>query len=1083
MEGVKNVGMRKIIIFLVLFSSNIFSQNNLEEINEKNALENFDFNLIKSYRIKNDFVKQEKLLKKFLLKYEKEKINSPELLYKIYFELVNNNLSQKDNYDNILNVQEIIKYGENAFELLKSKNLKIDERLKLIFLGLEIAYTQLGDNIKAEKYEKLQEIYFPQKLGYDKYDDLRQLIKKEDYSNFKIKFYEYESELISNNDFNKLAEIYSLALYLFEINEIFYKEDLQHKFDFINLNKNKLSLKQLINFECTLVEFYFISNQKYDEGLKICNNNLNVDDINIKLFFHRYKSKFESNLGYLQATKTAYKTLEIAVDAFGENDPRLLSYYIDILALDFYSNDFNTTKIASKALKIINDNKLDETDVAAKVWFYLGQEAKNKSNDVDWLNYTLKCKMILEKNGDDSSFVLYNHCLLNLSTIYLKLNEFELVSMYLENVKKYLDEISFGDDEIESGYYWLLGDFNFFQNNYQEAKKKYEKSLVNGVNKIQIEFKLIICDYLIKNDNNKTIALLEKFDKENNTNLGLDYIYLLKYNNGEFEASKKLLTDLLDKIINENNQYFHLLSDYEKERLYKRFSINFEFLNTYLLDVKPDFIEKYVDYRFYSKSLLFTNSFKTDSNNEMIELYNELKRNISIINKNLESKIEDLKSTNNLKFRNREIEKQLSLNNKPLAQFKYYNLVSQLKSKEAYVEIIRINKQSRKAIIAPFIEKVFSDSISYGAIIIKKNLNPKFILIDGTNQLEKQFVANFKSKIQNKQEDIESYQLLFEKIDNELKDVSKIYLVTDGIYNSINIESIYNPNRKQYLIDYLKIQQVQNVRAITDDKKEFTVGSTTKAVLFGNPDFDLLISDTKSDDYGLDRGIDNTIVDEIKSSVKIGRLNGTQKEIQNINAIMKDSKSNVELFYKTTATEDNLKKIESPNILHIATHGYFLSDNDTSRTKKSIANLFNENYKDDSYLKSGLLFAGAQNSLNGMHSQGINNGILTAEEVKTLNLKDTELVVLSACETGLGDNLVGQGVIGLQRAFMIAGAKSVIMSLWSVSDEKTQELMTLFYTNWFKKSMSKDEALYQAKIEMKKLYPEPYYWAGFVLFE
>jgi CHAT domain-containing protein len=93
------------------------------------------------------------------------------------------------------------------------------------------------------------------------------------------------------------------------------------------------------------------------------------------------------------------------------------------------------------------------------------------------------------------------------------------------------------------------------------------------------------------------------------------------------------------------------------------------------------------------------------------------------------------------------------------------------------------------------------------------------------------------------------------------------------------------------------------------------------------------------------------------------------------------------------------------------------------------------------------------------------------------------LVVLSACETGLGDNLVGEGVIGLQRAFMIAGAKSVIMSLWSVSDEKTQELMTLFYTNWIKNNMTKEEALHQAKLAMKKLYPQPYYWAGFVLLE
>jgi CHAT domain-containing protein len=258
---------------------------------------------------------------------------------------------------------------------------------------------------------------------------------------------------------------------------------------------------------------------------------------------------------------------------------------------------------------------------------------------------------------------------------------------------------------------------------------------------------------------------------------------------------------------------------------------------------------------------------------------------------------------------------------------------------------------------------------------------------------------------------------------------------------------------------------------------------STKTILFGNPDFDLLIANKKENEFSLERGLDNELLDEIKSGVKISPLNGTQKEIETLDAILNNSNSNVELFSKANATEDNLKKILSPDILHIATHGYFLTNNDTSKTKQSIANLIDDNYKNDSYLKSGLLLAGAQNTLNGKQPESKNNGILTAEEAKSLNLKDTELVVLSACETGLGDNLVGEGVIGLQRAFMIAGAKSVIMSLWSVSDEKTQELMTLFYTNWIKNNMTKEEAIYQAKIAMKKLYPQPYYWAGFVLLE
>ena len=1055
---------------------------------ENELIDNIDFKLIKVYRWNNDLMGQKKILEKFLLKYENEKIDEPILLYKIYAELLNNSASQKDKSNNFKNPKEIIDYGEKAYNIFQLKKLPVDIYLPLILKCIEIAYEELEDNINSEKYRQLLEKYDSSEQSDDKYENLKKLIyNSEDYSKFKINFDEYEAELKSKKDYKKLADIYSLALFSYEKNEIFSKEDVLKKLNFINSNKSKLSEKEQIDFETTLVEFYSLAHINLEDALKICDKNLNIENINAKLCFYRFKSTIEDTLQrYNEAYNTAYKTLDVAIENFGENDPRILNYYVDILALDISSKDSNSTKIVSKALKIIYDNKLEETDIAAKVWFQLASEAKTKGNYIDYLNYTNKSKLILEKNGDDSKIELYMHCLLNLSDIYIKLKEYELVKLYLDTVKKFLDEISFGFEhsELESGYYSKLGDFYFFQNKYIEAKTNYEKSSSNNENKFQNEYKLIICDYLIEQNTSKTLAILKQFDKESGTNFCLDDIYLLTYNQGDFKASQKILIDLLVNKRNDNNQYFHLLSDYEKERLYNSFSEKFEFLNTYLLANNSDFINKYIDFRFYSKSILFSNSFKMESNNaQMVDLYNELKTNKIQINKNIESKIEYSKETENLKYRNREIEKLLSLNSKPLNSFTKQNLDSQLKTSEAYIEIIRINKQSTKAIIAPNKKNQFTDSISYGAIIIKKNTAPKFILIDGSNQLEKQYASSFKSRIQNKQLDTESYHLLFEKIDNELKNVKKIYLVTDGIYNSINIESLYNPNRKQYLIDYLKIQPIQNVRAITDNKKVFKVSMSTKTILFGNPDFDLLIANKKENEFSLERGLDNELLDEIKSGVKISPLNGTQKEIETLDAILNNSNSNVELFSKANATEDNLKKILSPDILHIATHGYFLTNNDTSKTKQSIANLIDDNYKNDSYLKSGLLLAGAQNTLNGKQPESKNNGILTAEEAKSLNLKDTELVVLSACETGLGDNLVGEGVIGLQRAFMIAGAKSVIMSLWSVSDEKTQELMTLFYTNWIKNNMTKEEAIYQAKIAMKKLYPQPYYWAGFVLLE
>jgi len=109
------------------------------------------------------------------------------------------------------------------------------------------------------------------------------------------------------------------------------------------------------------------------------------------------------------------------------------------------------------------------------------------------------------------------------------------------------------------------------------------------------------------------------------------------------------------------------------------------------------------------------------------------------------------------------------------------------------------------------------------------------------------------------------------------------------------------------------------------------------------------------------------------------------------------------------------------------------------------------------------------------------DGILTSYEIAQLDLSGTDLLVLSACETALGDLQGTEGVLGLQRAFKMAGVKQMIMSLWRVPDKETAELMTLFYQNWLG-GHSTREALRQAQLKMKEQYP-PYYWAAFVLVE
>ena len=138
-------------------------------------------------------------------------------------------------------------------------------------------------------------------------------------------------------------------------------------------------------------------------------------------------------------------------------------------------------------------------------------------------------------------------------------------------------------------------------------------------------------------------------------------------------------------------------------------------------------------------------------------------------------------------------------------------------------------------------------------------------------------------------------------------------------------------------------------------------------------------------------------------------------------------------------------------------------------------------------LRSGLFFAGASRVLRGESPpEGLEDGILTASEAVGLNLQGTELVVLSACETGLGKVADGEGVFGLRRAIQEAGAQSVLMSLWAVPDRETEELMTLFYSKWLA-GEDKHQALREAEMELrgkvKARYRRdlPFYWGGFVL--
>jgi CHAT domain-containing protein len=175
------------------------------------------------------------------------------------------------------------------------------------------------------------------------------------------------------------------------------------------------------------------------------------------------------------------------------------------------------------------------------------------------------------------------------------------------------------------------------------------------------------------------------------------------------------------------------------------------------------------------------------------------------------------------------------------------------------------------------------------------------------------------------------------------------------------------------------------------------------------------------------------------------------------------------------------------NILHIATHGFYWTDS-TAREQRYFAQRSatgGMTMTIDPLTRSGLLFAGANIALRGHSSelpQNVQDGILTSKEISLLDLRDADIVILSACETGKGE-ITGEGVFGLQRAFKMAGAQTILMSLWPVDDAATQMMTTEFYRHWIDRHESKREAFLHAQERVRMQYPQPKYWAAFILLD
>lgn len=334
-------------------------------------------------------------------------------------------------------------------------------------------------------------------------------------------------------------------------------------------------------------------------------------------------------------------------------------------------------------------------------------------------------------------------------------------------------------------------------------------------------------------------------------------------------------------------------------------------------------------------------------------------------------------------------------------------------------------------------------------------------------------------KIKFKSSGNELRAAIFDPLTEAFGDRRRLFLAPDGDLSRLPFEVL--PTKEgRHLIDEYKISYL----GVGRDILRFGDTSTSrfsKALVAADPDFDFGLDAIKKPlKSEATRICKRQSRDLNNANLHLGRLAGTRVEGERIAGLM-----GIQPLLGDAVLESRIKACRSPYILHIATHGFFLPDQ-SYNSEKARDGIVEEPERflgagaENPLLRSGLALAGANTRFRGcMLPSEAEDGLLHAEDISGLDLSNTEMAVLSACETGLGEVKVGEGVFGLRRAFMLAGAKTLVMSLWKIPDQQTQELMIDFYCRILN-GQPRADALREAQLTIKERNPDPYYWGAFI---
>jgi CHAT domain-containing protein len=749
---------------------------------------------------------------------------------------------------------------------------------------------------------------------------------------------------------------------------------------------------------------------------------------------------------YTEADKIAKRANEIAVKVYGQVSTKTAPTQKLLSDIDYQIGDYEKAEenivLALKSQeKQFGRNHIDVAKSLSQlglIKFYKGENRK----EVESIMMESR-DIVGNRLGKENP--QYAEILKNVALVYLTEKRYDIAFSSLTQAEAIWKAKTGRKNNINTAsIYSLTGDVFYQQKNYNKADEFYDQA---------------------KN-------LYEKFFSRSHP----EYVKILSkqakvaYMKKDFKRSKRNIEEALGNYEAFIKQFFPALSEREKAKYWNTIKGDFEFYNTLAFSQLEDFRDlsgKVYNYQLLTKALLLSSSIKIrerilNSQDETLkELYGSWLQKKEFLTNALSMSTQQLEdngiNTSSLTAEVENLERELSERSELFGQgfenkrITYENVQKSIDKADAAIEIVRYR----------YFNHTFSDSIIYVALFVRNdNARPKVITIPGGHDMETRYFKYYRNCITGNIPDAFSYKVFWEPIQKGIGQYSTLYLSPDGVYNQINLEAIPTPDGK-YVIDNSNIVMVSNTKDLYFKKqKAKQAGSTgapsNTATMFGNPTFYL--------------------------SASVGNvppLPGTKEEVKQLQDLLSQKGWKTTEYVETAASEERVKELESPKIFHIATHGFYTAEVEPGEGVELTENeaMLSQN----PLMKTGLLLKGGGDILlNTKYNYNIESGILTAYEAMNLNLDKTDLVVLSACETGLGEIANGEGVYGLQRAFLVAGAKVLIMSMFKVDDDATQKLVLSFYRKWLATGNLR-QSFAEAKKELRVEYPDPIHWGAFMM--